>query len=92
VVRENVKRDDGWGVTGSPPRSEFDAEDMDRYFRPRDELVSVAGSEPASVLDHPASLAYDHLRRGYGRAPVHARMSESGDAYSRRRPVYAHRE
>jgi hypothetical protein len=92
VVREDLKADDdGWGgVAGSPPRSEFDAEDMDRYFRTRDELVSVAGSEPAS-------LAYD-MRRGYGRAQVRvhrARVSDSdgGEAYSsRRRPVYAHHE
>ena len=93
VLREVVRPDDGWGVAGSPPRSEFDAEDMDRYFRPRDELVSVAGSEPLPLPDR-ASLAYG-LRQGHGRAQVrghHARVPESVDAYSRRRPVYAHRE
>ena len=93
VVRGDLKTGDGWGVTRSPPRSEFDAEDMDRYFRPRDELVSVAGSEPAPLPDH-ASLAYG-LRHGHGRAQVrihHARVPESVDAYSRRRPVYSHRE
>ena len=75
------------------PPSEFDAEDMDRYFRTRDELASsVAVSEPG-----PASLAYGLQPglHGRGRVPVrHARPPESLDAYpdSRQRHKYVYRE
>lgn len=87
----------------SPPRSEFDAEDMDRYFRMRDELASAAGggtaSEPVPSLGD-ASLGYG-IRHGrtYARAPArfpihhshHDRLPEGVDAYaySRRRHAYA---
>ncbi|KAH9054870.1 hypothetical protein EDB87DRAFT_1567991 [Lactarius vividus] len=80
----------GGAVSVSPP-SEFDAEDMDRYFRTRDELASVAVSEPA-----PESLAYS-LQPGLHarvRIPVrHARPPEGLDAYpsSRQRHKYAYR-
>jgi distribution and morphology protein 34 len=87
--------EEGWGESGSPPPSEFDAEDMDRYFRTRDELASVAAESEPAVLSGHASLPYG-LSRGHDRAQVrvhhHARMSDSGDAYSRRRHAYAHRE
>jgi hypothetical protein len=95
--KEDVGRgvEEGWGESGSPPPpSEFDAEDMDRYFRTRDELASVAAESEPAVLSGHASLPYG-LSRGHGRAQVrvhHARMSDSGDAYSRRRHAYAHRE
>jgi distribution and morphology protein 34 len=88
----------------SPPRSEFDAEDMDRYFRMRDELASAAGagtaSEPVPDLGD-ASLGYGirHGRGGYARAPArfpthHDRLPEGVDAYafSRRRQAYARHE
>jgi hypothetical protein len=73
---------------------------MDRYFRTReDELVSVvaAESEPAVRSAHASLLPYGLSRGHHGRAQVrlhhHApRMSDSGDAYSRRRHAYAHRE
>jgi mitochondrial distribution and morphology protein 34 len=85
-----------------PPRSEFDAEDMDRYFRMRDELASAAGaSEPVPDLGD-ASLRYGYdIRhgRGHARAPArfpthharHDRLPEGADAYafSRRRHAYA---
>lgn len=88
----------------SPPRSEFDAEDMDRYFRMRDELASAAGagtaSEPAPDLGD-ASFGYGirHGRR-HTRAPPprfpthhahHDRLPEGVDTYafSRRRHGYA---
>jgi len=80
------------GESVAPPPSEFDAEDMDRYFRTRDELASVAVSEPG-----PASLAYGLQPglRGRARAPVrYARPPESLDAYpnSRQRHRYVYRE
>jgi hypothetical protein len=96
-VREDLRVEEDWGQSGPPPPSEFDAEDMDRYFRTRDELASVVESEPAPVLG-PASLSYGYgVRHGHGRAQMrvhHALMPESGasDAYSRRRHAYAHRE
>ena len=89
----------------SPPRSEFDAEDMDRYFRMRDELASAAGaaSEPAPDLGD-VSFGYGIRHgRGYARGPAvrfpthrahHDRLSEGVDAYtfSRRRYGYAEHE
>jgi distribution and morphology protein 34 len=87
----------------SPPRSEFDAEDMDRYFRMRDELASAAGggtaSEPVPDLGD-ASLGYGIRHgRGHARAPTrfpthHDRLPEGVDAYafSRRRHAYAPHE
>ena len=90
----------------SPPRSEFDAEDMDRYFRMRDELASGAGSEPAPPVLGNAS-GYGIRRRAHGHgygweqarfqhAHHHDRLPEGVDAYalSRRRPSssYAPRE
>ena len=85
----------------SPPRSEFDAEDMDRYFRMRDELASAAGagtaSEPAPDLEDAYSIR--HHGRGYARAPARFpthhghrdHLPEGVDAYafSRRRHGYA---
>ena len=59
--------------------SEFDAEDIDPYFRTRDELASVAVSEPA-----PVPLAYDLQPGLHGRARVsvrHVRPPESLNAY-----------
>ncbi len=99
-----------WGSDGrrdmSAPRGEFDAEDMDRYFRMRDELASAVGaaSEPAPDLGD-ASLGHG-LRhgRGYGRVLArfpshhahhhHDRLPDDADAYSlsRRRHAYAQRE
>ncbi|KAI9509454.1 hypothetical protein F5148DRAFT_755210 [Russula earlei] len=38
-----VGANEDWGEAVSPSRSEFDVEDMDRYFRMRDELASVVG-------------------------------------------------
>ncbi|KAH9035149.1 hypothetical protein EDB83DRAFT_2525100 [Lactarius deliciosus] len=60
----------------SPP-SEFDAEDMDRYFCTRDKLTSVAMSEPT-----PASLAYGSPPGLHGRVwvPVRRARPESLDA------------
>jgi distribution and morphology protein 34 len=86
-----VDEGEGEGEGGEvvAPPSEFDAEDMDRYFRTRDELASVAVSEPG-----PASLAYG-LQHGRARVPVrHARPPESLDAYpnSRQRHKYIYRE
>jgi distribution and morphology protein 34 len=82
---------DGGGGASSPPRSEFDAEDMDRYFRMRDELASGAGSEPAPVLGNASSSRYG-IRHGweperFHHARHHDRLPE-GVAYalSRRRP------
>jgi hypothetical protein len=99
AVHKDVRvEEEDWIRSGSSPPSEFDAEDMDRYFRTRDELASVAESEPAPFLG-PASLAYDvhGLWRGHERAQMrgghHARVPENGEAYySRRRHAYAHRE
>ncbi|KAH9970803.1 hypothetical protein BJV74DRAFT_866459 [Russula compacta] len=59
-----------WGEgEGEAARSEFDVEDMDRYFRTRDEIVSVAAaSEPVSGPAS-SSLAYGHghgLKYGHG--------------------------
>jgi len=92
VVREEAGAGEDWSETGSPPpQSEFDAGDMDRYFRTRDDLASVAESEPVPGA---VPLAYG-LRHGHGRAQVrvhHARVPESVDAYARRRHAYAHRE
>ena len=95
-----------WGSRGdrdvSPPRSDFDAEDMDRYFRMRDELASAAGaaSEPAPDLGD--SIRHRHAR-GYARVPArfathhahdHDRLPAGVDAYtfSRRRHGYAQHE
>ena len=106
-AHEEVK---GWNSgkdrDASPPRSEFDAEDMDRYFRMRDELASAAGagtaSEPVPDLGD-ASLGYG-IRHGggYARAPAsfhthhahHDRLPEGADAYvlSRRRHAYSQHE
>ena len=91
----------GAGVGASPLRSEFDAEDMDRYFRMRDELAASA-SEPAAPSG--SSLGYGSRRelgREYGWTPAAARFhhpphysSEGVDAYAlpRRRHSYAQRE
>ena len=70
------------------PPSEFDKEDMDRYFRMRDELASVAVSEPGPAYDLQPGL--------HGRARVsvrHARPPESLDGYpnSRQRHKYVYR-
>jgi len=80
------------GESVEPP-SEFDAEDMDRYFRTRDELASVGVSEPVPV---PASLAYGLQSGMHGRARVpvrHVRTPESLDAYTstRQRHKYVYR-
>ena len=95
AVREDVHVEEDWGQSGPPPPSEFDAADMDRYFRTRDELASVGESEPVSLMG-PASLSYGYgLRRGHERAQMrvhHARVPEGGDGYSRRRHAYTHRE
>jgi distribution and morphology protein 34 len=79
--------DEGGGESVEPP-SEFDAEDMDRYFRTRDELASVAVSEPGPAYGLQPGL--------HGRARVsirHARPPESLDAYpnSRQRHKYVYR-
>jgi distribution and morphology protein 34 len=79
--------EEGDGQSVEPP-SEFDAEDMDRYFRTRDELASVAVSEPGPAYGLQPGL--------YGRARVsvrHARPPESLDAYpnSRQRHKYVYR-
>ncbi len=89
AVDGDSEGDEG-GESVAPP-SEFDAEDMDRYFRTRDELASVAVSEPG-----PASLAYGLQPGLHGRARVpvrHARPPESLDAYpnSRQRHKYVYR-
>jgi distribution and morphology protein 34 len=83
-ARGDIESEDEGGESVVPP-SEFDAEDMDRYFRTRDELASVAVSEPG-----PASLAYGGL---HGRARVPGRPPESLDAYpnSRQRHKYVYR-
>jgi hypothetical protein len=84
-ARGDIESEDEGGESVVPP-SEFDAEDMDRYFRTRDELASVAVSEPG-----PASLAYGGL---HGRARVLCgRPPESLDAYpnSRQRHKYVYR-
>ena len=100
VKAQDEKIEDwGAGAGASPPRSEFDAEDMDRYFRMRDELASGAASEPAAPN---GSLGYGSRRHGvereYGWAPAHFHHShhppEGVDAYAlpRRRHSYAQRE
>ncbi|KAH8982662.1 hypothetical protein EDB86DRAFT_2812068 [Lactarius hatsudake] len=91
AARGESEGDEGEGAESVSPPSEFDAEDMDRYFRTRDELTSVAMSEPA-----PASLAYGLQPGLHGRARVpvrHARAPESFDAHpsSRQRHKYAYR-
>ncbi|KAI0284731.1 hypothetical protein BC826DRAFT_1055178 [Russula brevipes] len=94
AAREEVEADDDWVGAGSPSLSESDAEDMDRYFRMRDEPASVAGSEPVLNPGH-ASLAHGLRHRGRGRAQVRvyrARPPESSAAHSRRRYAYAQRE
>jgi distribution and morphology protein 34 len=97
----------GEGRDMSPPRSEFDAEDMDRYFRMRDELASAAGAGPASEpvpdLGDASFLGYGIRRgRGYARAPArfpthhahHDRLPEGVDAktHTRRRHAYSQHE
>ena len=82
---EDIESEDAGGESVVPP-SEFDAEDMDRYFRTRDELASVAVSEPGP--------AYGGLR---GRARASGRLArppESLDAYpnSRQRHKHVYRE
>jgi len=89
AVDGDSEGDEG-GESVAPP-SEFDAEDMDRYFRTRDEFASVAVSEPG-----PASLAYGLQPGLHGRARVHvrhARPPEGLDAYpnSRQRHKYVYR-
>jgi hypothetical protein len=80
--------DEGGGESVEPP-SEFDAEDMDRYFRTRDELASVTAiSEPGPAYGLQPGL--------HGRTRVsirHARPPESLDAYpnSRQRHKYVYR-
>ena len=93
-MRAEAEAEEGGGESVSPP-SEFDAEDMDRYFRMRsEELASVAGgSEPGPVPTSPSLVR--GLRRGHGRPQVHvhhARPPEGIDAYSRRRREYSYRE
>lgn len=92
AAREGAGGDseDEGGESVVPP-SEFDAEDMDRYFRTRDELASVAMSEAG-----PASLAYGQQPGLHGRARAsvrHVRPPESLDAYpnSRQRHKYVYR-
>ncbi|KAH9954236.1 hypothetical protein BC827DRAFT_1243875 [Russula dissimulans] len=85
---------EGWGPAVSPLRSEFDAEDMDQYFRTRDELASVAGSELGSVPGTASSLVYGR-RHGHERAQVrvyHSHAPEDVEAYSRRRHTNTRRE
>lgn len=85
---------EGEGGESVAPPSEFDAKDMDRYFRTRDELASVAVSEPAG----PASLAYGLQPGLHGRARVPVRYArpppEGLHAYpdSRQRHKYVYRE
>ena len=95
-VAVDAGSEDGGGEGGESvvPPSEFDAEDMDRYFRTRDELASVAVSEPG-----PASLGYGRQAGLYGRAraPVRhasARPPESIDGYpnSRQRHKYVYHQ
>jgi distribution and morphology protein 34 len=99
VVVEGCWEEDEGGA-----RSEFDAEDMDRYFRMRDELASAgAGSEPTRPDASSSSLRYG-IRHGYGYGwapPPHSsfhhhrdRLPEGVDAYalSRRRRAYSQRE
>ena len=92
AAREGAGGDseDEGGESVVPP-SEFDAEDMDRYFRTRDELASVAMSEAG-----PASLAYGQQPGLHGRSRAsvrHVRPPESLDAYpnSRQRHKYVYR-
>ena len=88
--RDSVEDDGGEGgdAESVEPQSEFDKEDMDRYFRMRDELASVAVSEPGP--------AYGLQPGMHGRARLsvrHARPPESLDAYpnSRQRHKYVYR-
>lgn len=88
--RDSVEDDggDGGDAESVEPQSEFDKEDMDRYFRMRDELASVAVSEPGP--------AYGLQPGMHGRARLsvrHARPPESLDAYpnSRQRHKYVYR-
>ena len=78
VRREHDSDDECEGADAESvePPSEFDKEDMDRYFRMRDELASVVVSEPGSAYDLQPGL--------HGRARVsvrHARPPESLDGY-----------
>ena len=89
AARGEGSEDGGDGGESVAPPSEFDADDMDRYFRTRDELASIAVSEPGPAYGlHPALY-------GRTRLPVHhARPPESLDAYpsSRQRHKYVYRD
>ena len=89
---EGPRTDEEGGESISPP-SEFDAEDMDRYFRIRSEVSVVAGSEPEEP--GPPSLEYAARRRGHRQPQVHARHArppENMDSYSLRRHGYSYHE
>ena len=82
----NDECEDGDAGSVEPP-NEYDKEDMDQYFRMRDELASVAVSEPGSAYGLQPGL------HGRSRVSVrHARPPESLDGYpnSRQRHKYVY--
>ena len=62
--RDSGDEGEGADADSVEPPSEFDEEDMDRYFRMRDELASVAVSDKAGVR-HWFQFQWDHLRTSH---------------------------